>query len=321
MDVTRVDSPEDLRALAPDEVVEYCGALRQFLIDSVTKTGGHLGSNLGVVELTVALHRVLDLAHDRLVLDTSHQVYPHKAITGRRDRFPTLRMTDGLSGFMHRGESPYDTFTSGHAGTAVSACGSNLSYNWGDNGEEAGFTSFSVGGVTLTQTSTSGEAPGDGGDGVPSFVTRTTQTGNQFGFYTMRMDTNASETSAENATFQFSEPATWLTFQLLDVDWTNNAWEDYIRVDGFDADGNLVPKQMVLANAQLSFAGDWVEADAAAAANTTIGNVTVAFARPVRSLRVEYAQGDEPAAPNFQFIGISDFQFCAFDYGDAPDGE
>jgi 1-deoxy-D-xylulose-5-phosphate synthase len=120
MDVTRVDSPEDLRALAPDEVVEYCAALRQFLIDSVTKTGGHLGSNLGVVELTVALHRVLDLAHDRLVLDTSHQVYPHKAITGRRDRFPTLRMTDGLSGFMHRGESPYDTFTSGHAGTAVS---------------------------------------------------------------------------------------------------------------------------------------------------------------------------------------------------------
>ena len=96
-------------------------ALRAFLIDTVTRTGGHLGSNLGVVELTVALHRVFDLRHDRLVLDTSHQVYPHKVITGRRDRFDTLRQTDGLSGFMHRGESPYDTFTSGHAGTAVSA--------------------------------------------------------------------------------------------------------------------------------------------------------------------------------------------------------
>ncbi len=121
MDVfDRVRSPQDLKALDPDEVLEYCAALRGFLIRSVMATGGHLGSNLGVVELTVALHRVFDFRHDRLVLDTSHQVYPHKVVTGRRDRFPTLRRTDGLSGFMHRGESPYDTFTSGHAGTAVS---------------------------------------------------------------------------------------------------------------------------------------------------------------------------------------------------------
>jgi 1-deoxy-D-xylulose-5-phosphate synthase len=116
----RVRSPEDLQALSPEETLAYCDALRAFLIESVSRTGGHLGSNLGVVELTVALHRVFDLKHDRLVLDTSHQVYPHKVITGRRERFDTLRMTDGLSGFMHRGESPYDTFTSGHAGTAVS---------------------------------------------------------------------------------------------------------------------------------------------------------------------------------------------------------
>jgi 1-deoxy-D-xylulose-5-phosphate synthase len=116
----RVNSPEDLKALTPDETLVYCEALRAFLIETVSKTGGHLGSNLGVVELTVALHRVFDFAVDRLVLDTSHQVYPHKVITGRRERFGTLRATDGLSGFMHRGESPYDTFTSGHAGTAVS---------------------------------------------------------------------------------------------------------------------------------------------------------------------------------------------------------
>lgn len=119
--IERVNSPEDLKALAQNDVPAYCEALRSFLIDSVLSTGGHLGSNLGVVELTVALHRVFDMKKDRLVLDTSHQVYPHKVITGRRDRFDTLRMTDGLSGFMHRGESPYDTFTAGHAGTAVSA--------------------------------------------------------------------------------------------------------------------------------------------------------------------------------------------------------
>ena len=119
--IERVNTPEDLKALASHDVPAYCDALRTFLIDSVSRTGGHLGSNLGVLELTVALHRVFDFKRDRLVLDTSHQVYPHKVITGRRTRFETLRRTDGLSGFMHRGESPYDTFTAGHAGTAVSA--------------------------------------------------------------------------------------------------------------------------------------------------------------------------------------------------------
>jgi 1-deoxy-D-xylulose-5-phosphate synthase len=118
--IERVNSPADLKGLTPEETLAYCDELRAFLITAVTQTGGHLGSNLGVVELTVALHRVFDFERDRLVLDTSHQVYPHKVITGRRSRFPTLRMTDGLSGFMHRGESPFDTFTAGHAGTAVS---------------------------------------------------------------------------------------------------------------------------------------------------------------------------------------------------------
>jgi hypothetical protein len=207
------------------------------------------------------------------------------------------------------------------AGSAVSACGTNLTYNWGDNGEETAFTNFSVGGVTLTQTATSGEAPNEAG-GAISFRTRTTTTGNHEGFYTLRMDTQDgfdTELTAENVTFQFSEAATWLTFSLLDVDWTNAAWEDYIRVDGLDDSGITVPKQVTFGNVQLQFAGDWTETDAAAASNQTIGNVTVVFARPVRSLRVEYAEGDEPASnPAFQFIGISDFQFCAFDYGDAP---
>ncbi len=116
----KVNSPADLKALSPEEAVAYAAELREFLIRAVTATGGHLGSNLGVVELTVALHRVYDFTTDRLILDTSHQSYPHKAITGRRDLFPSLRATDGLSGFMARGESPCDVFTSGHAGTAVS---------------------------------------------------------------------------------------------------------------------------------------------------------------------------------------------------------
>lgn len=117
----RVRSPADLKALSAEDASAYCDELREFLITTVSATGGHLGSNLGVVELTVALHRVHDFSVDRLILDTSHQVYPHKVITGRRDRFPTLRRTDGLSGFMARDESPYDPFTSGHAGSAVSA--------------------------------------------------------------------------------------------------------------------------------------------------------------------------------------------------------
>ncbi len=116
----RVDSPAALKALSPEETARYCDELREFLIRTVTETGGHLGSNLGVVELTVALHRVFDFAIDRLILDTSHQAYPHKVVTGRRGQFSTLRQTDGMSGFMARGESPYDVFTSGHAGTAVS---------------------------------------------------------------------------------------------------------------------------------------------------------------------------------------------------------
>jgi hypothetical protein len=209
-------------------------------------------------------------------------------------------------------------------GTAVSACGTNLTYDWASNGALNPFVSFSVGGVTLTQTSTSGEAPADVA-ADPSFITRTTTNGNHPGYYSLHFDTSGeNELSAENVIFTFSEAATWLTFSLLDVDRQDNGggagWEDYIRVDGFDDAGVQVPKQMTLANAQLQFAGDWVEADATVAQTSTNGNVVVRFVRPVRSLRVEYAAGDDFAGGQvFQVIGLSDFQFCAFDYGDAPD--
>ncbi|MFT5287337.1 MAG: 1-deoxy-D-xylulose-5-phosphate synthase [Planctomycetota bacterium] len=115
-----IRSPEDLKRLTVDQLPQVCDELRKFLLDAVQNTGGHLGSNLGVVELTTALHHVFDFRRDRLVWDVSHQCYPHKVLTGRRDMFPTLRQTGGLCGFTHPEESPYDLFHTGHAGTSIS---------------------------------------------------------------------------------------------------------------------------------------------------------------------------------------------------------
>ena len=115
-----IDGPEDVKALDRERLPQLCAEVRDFLLESVQRTGGHLGSNLGVVELTTALHRVFDFKRDRIVWDVSHQAYPHKVLTGRKDRFDTLRRTDGLCGFTHPEESPYDLFHTGHAGTSVS---------------------------------------------------------------------------------------------------------------------------------------------------------------------------------------------------------
>jgi 1-deoxy-D-xylulose-5-phosphate synthase len=116
----RVGSPAALKSLDRSQLPALCDELRGFLLESVQATGGHLGSNLGVVELTVALHYVYDFGRDHLVLDTSHQSYPHKVLTGRRERFGSLRQTDGLCGFTNPHESPFDLFHLGHAGTSVS---------------------------------------------------------------------------------------------------------------------------------------------------------------------------------------------------------
>jgi len=115
-----IRSPEDLKRVPLDELPAVCDELRAFLLETVQSTGGHLGSNLGVVELATALHYVFDFRRDRLVWDVSHQCYPHKVFTGRKDDFATLRQTDGLCGFTHPGESPYDLFHTGHAGTSIS---------------------------------------------------------------------------------------------------------------------------------------------------------------------------------------------------------
>ncbi len=116
-----VDSPADLRALAPAQLVSLAEELRRYLIESVSLTGGHLAAGLGVVELTIALHYVLDTPRDRLVWDVGHQAYPHKILTGRRDRMASLRRKGGISGFPRRDESEYDTFGTGHSSTSIGA--------------------------------------------------------------------------------------------------------------------------------------------------------------------------------------------------------
>ena len=119
--LARIDSPADLRELDDQDLSRLAHELREFLIESVSNTGGHLSAGLGVVELTIALHRVFDTPGDRLVWDIGHQAYPHKILTGRRDAMQSLRLRDGLCGFLHREESEYDTFGAGHSSTSISA--------------------------------------------------------------------------------------------------------------------------------------------------------------------------------------------------------
>jgi len=117
----RVNTPEDLRNLVESELPQLAAELRQETISAVSVTGGHLGAGLGVVELTIALHWVFNTPHDRLIWDVGHQTYPHKIITGRRDRIRTLRAPGGLSGFTRRSESEYDPFGAAHSSTSISA--------------------------------------------------------------------------------------------------------------------------------------------------------------------------------------------------------
>src|SRR3954469_8174844 len=116
-----VEDPADIRELAKEQLPQLADELRQETISAVSVTGGHLGAGLGVVELTVALHYVFETPRDRLIFDVGHQAYPHKILTGRRDRIRTLRQPGGLSGFTRRAESEYDPFGTAHASTSISA--------------------------------------------------------------------------------------------------------------------------------------------------------------------------------------------------------
>ena len=117
----QIKIPAELRGLEEAQLRQLADELRQETIDAVSATGGHLGAGLGVIELTVALHYVFDTPADRLIWDVGHQAYPHKILTGRRDRIRTLRMGGGLSGFTKRAESDYDPFGAAHSSTSISA--------------------------------------------------------------------------------------------------------------------------------------------------------------------------------------------------------
>jgi 1-deoxy-D-xylulose-5-phosphate synthase len=117
----RVHTPADTRGMSPDELKQLADELRREMIDAVSRTGGHLGAGLGVVELTVAIHHVFNTPDDKLIWDVGHQAYPHKILTGRRDRIRTLRQGGGLSGFTRRSESNYDPFGAAHSSTSISA--------------------------------------------------------------------------------------------------------------------------------------------------------------------------------------------------------
>src|SRR5258708_6150038 len=116
-----IQSPADIKNLTFPQLAVLAEEIRVFLIQTLSKTGGHLGPNLGVVELTLAMHYVFNSPQDRFLFDVSHQVYTHKILTGRRERFDTIRQPGGLNGFMLRTECEHDCYGAGHAGTALSA--------------------------------------------------------------------------------------------------------------------------------------------------------------------------------------------------------
>ncbi|NOV88837.1 1-deoxy-D-xylulose-5-phosphate synthase [Clostridium acetobutylicum] len=112
---------DDIKNMSSDELKEFASEIRKFLIDKISKTGGHLASNLGVVELTLSLHKVFNLKKDKIIWDVGHQAYVHKILTGRKDKFDSLKQFNGLSGFPKRNESIYDAFETGHSSTSISA--------------------------------------------------------------------------------------------------------------------------------------------------------------------------------------------------------
>src|SRR5689334_17585211 len=117
----RINSPADLRKLNIDQLQDVADDIRQYILETMARVGGHTGASLGAVELAVALHYAFDTPHDRLVWDVGHQAYAHKVLTGRRDLLHTVKQYGGISGFLRRDESPYDSFGAGHASTSLSA--------------------------------------------------------------------------------------------------------------------------------------------------------------------------------------------------------
>ncbi|MEG0577854.1 MAG: 1-deoxy-D-xylulose-5-phosphate synthase N-terminal domain-containing protein, partial [Bacilli bacterium] len=122
MKIEEIKDPKFLKKLKKEELEELAKNIRKFLIDSISKTGGHLSSNLGIVDLTIAIHKTFDSPKDKIIFDVGHQAYTHKILTGRANKFDTLRQFNGLSGFQKRNESPHDSYEAGHSSTSLSAC-------------------------------------------------------------------------------------------------------------------------------------------------------------------------------------------------------
>lgn len=121
MDVDKIKTPSDIKGLSDEELIQLSKEIRKFLIEKCAVTGGHIGANLGVVELTLALHKHFDSPKDKLIFDVGHQAYIHKILTGRADQFDRLRQHNGLSGFPKRSESEHDVWEAGHSSTSLSA--------------------------------------------------------------------------------------------------------------------------------------------------------------------------------------------------------
>ena len=210
----------------------------------------------------------------------------------------------------------------GSAAAATASCTSTVTYDWGANGDNADFTSATVGGVTITETSAVNFGASTS---LNNLQTRTGVIGNHAGYYRFSMDAPTgtdSEAIGSRAVFSFSSPVHDLSFDLLDVDWSDtagNLFEDQSPVRALDSAGNPVPFTATPLGASVEMAGDTAEGDADAPPTAIIGNVAIRFQGPVSTLTIEHTQGDEPTVSAAQqAIGISDFSFCAFDYGDAP---
>ena len=119
--LSKVDTPADIKNLSVPDLKKLCKDIREYLIDTISEIGGHFGGGLGAVELTVAIHKVFNTPYDLVVWDTGHQAYPHKILTGRKEALKRIRKLNGISGFLKRSESEYDTFGAGHASTSISA--------------------------------------------------------------------------------------------------------------------------------------------------------------------------------------------------------
>jgi subtilisin-like proprotein convertase family protein len=254
---------------------------------------------------------------NRIVPDTDILFY-----TGNAQGTWTLRLCDAAN-------STTGTFNRamlilGSAEAATPVCSSRTVANWSDNGNGNGFTNRTYGNVVVTQT----EAQDFGSDGVAgNFVTQTGSLGGETGYYALFVDADGtpgdgdpSTTVGERVTFSFSQPAYDLTFRIVDADFTTDDFEDQVRVYAVNAAGNRVPFTLTTLGIRHQQAGDMIEGDTSDSAdNSTNGTFRVTFSGAVSAVSIEYGQGDEPSeGADDQKIGIGDFEFCAYDFGDAP---